>query len=1113
LNVYGDARITGLVTASNISVTNLNIGLATVTTLNIGITSITSGVITATSGVVTYYGDGSNLLNLPTSQWIDVDPGLGFTSIYAAGNVGIATSSPVFPLQVGNNPLVVSSGIGINSTGDIYTAGIVTALSFSGSGSNLASLNASNVTSGTLSTSFFPANITLSGIITASTFVGSGASLTNINANNITSGTLSTSRFPSDIAISGIITATTFVGNLTGTATTATTISSSGTISVTSVNSGFTSTGIATITEALYVVGFPAKVGVGTTTQPEADIEVNKTGISSIRVISGNNVATIGIGRSAEVRTGNTNTFYTYSTPSSLDVINSTTGNVNNYLNYGTPGFGTGSFYWIYGQNPSNPIMSLTYNGNLGIGITNPPSKLYVVGNSYITGVTTINSNLNVSGDITVDNITINGSIIGAGITGSLGITTLSRLGISTNSISGNSYEFFVGGDPVFGPGVAITATGIRASGNIQASNLTVTNASVTNINSTGIVTSLQFKIPGGTSSQFLKANGSIDSSTYITAGTGSIVNADVNINAAIGARKVSFIQPPSNSSGTAILGVARTLTSKLEEVVSVKDFGAVGNGVADDTLAIQKTFDWLAQRQVDTGIPGPYGHVHFPQGIYRLTSYVNVYGYVTITGTGTGYIMGSVLRQETADTDIFRFYSNFLDLGLGVNVEGLIFEHMDGDGSNTGTGVALKFPRIAAHYPPFNGQVMSSASHYIRDCRYGALYRFGKFAEFEGGGDILIQGCMIDVCRGAEAIKFGTLAEVGEVRLTDNCFYSANSSINIVRGSDIVIANNIFTQQEVQGGSAIKLRSSGTITPGDIKGIVIANNVFRTHYRCLEIDGSAINVLYANNSHTTCLDYPIVVEGNQPLRRLKFTNNRFNVANNFVDPAGEIPLTTYSRSHIINITSSTSLANTEILDNRIDANNVGVVTSFFNDAGSSSYLGSGMTLRNNIIERNGASITGSYLTYVPASADELVVNSQRTFSGLPSAQPMFYFEPGGLSPEESVTFDVDYEVRCLSSVNLGTRVGKVTAAMLRLNQAGPATTQGVITELVGIADDYNGSGGANLPIVQFTFTYSPNPSFNVTVTWPAYASTSTIVTCKAHSFRSTGSVIIKSAT
>jgi len=55
---------------------------------------------------------------------------------------------------------------------------------------------------------------------------------------------------------------------------------------------------------------------------------------------------------------------------------------------------------------------------------------------------------------------------------------------------------------------------------------------------------------------------------------------------------------------------VQRTVQSKLRDVVSVKDFGAVGDGVADDTAAIQ------------AAINASYGHRLFlPRGLYKLTS------------------------------------------------------------------------------------------------------------------------------------------------------------------------------------------------------------------------------------------------------------------------------------------------------------------------------------------------------------------------------------------------------------------------------------------------------------------------------------------------------------
>ena len=126
-----------------------------------GIVSISNGVITSrTPGeVVTYFGDGVNLLNLPTSQWIDIDPGLGFTSIYAQGPVGVSTNDPRFDFQVGGPPFgfrgspINQNGVGINSAGNIFATGIVSVTGttgFAGTGTQLRALNASELTVGAI---------------------------------------------------------------------------------------------------------------------------------------------------------------------------------------------------------------------------------------------------------------------------------------------------------------------------------------------------------------------------------------------------------------------------------------------------------------------------------------------------------------------------------------------------------------------------------------------------------------------------------------------------------------------------------------------------------------------------------------------------------------------------------------------------------------------------------------------------------------------------------------------------------------------------------------------------------------------------------------------------
>ncbi len=57
---------------------------------------------------------------------------------------------------------------------------------------------------------------------------------------------------------------------------------------------------------------------------------------------------------------------------------------------------------------------------------------------------------------------------------------------------------------------------------------------------------------------------------------------------------------------------VARTVQGKLREAVSVSDFGAVGNGVADDTAAIQTAI---------TAVKNTSKQLFFPAGSYRVTS------------------------------------------------------------------------------------------------------------------------------------------------------------------------------------------------------------------------------------------------------------------------------------------------------------------------------------------------------------------------------------------------------------------------------------------------------------------------------------------------------------
>lgn len=96
------------------------------------------------------------------------------------------------------------------------------------------------------------------------------------------------------------------------------------------------------------------------------------------------------------------------------------------------------------------------------------------------------------------------------------------------------------------------------------------------------------------------------------------------------------------NGGSTPVGAVNRPINEKLQDTVSVKDFGAIGDGVADDTDAIQAA--------LNAAFTVGGGGVYVPTGTYKITSPLIVRSNISLYGDGASsviYNTASVLPPE----------------------------------------------------------------------------------------------------------------------------------------------------------------------------------------------------------------------------------------------------------------------------------------------------------------------------------------------------------------------------------------------------------------------------------------------------------------------------------
>lgn len=271
---------------------------------------------------------------------------------------------------------------------------------------------------------------------------------------------------------------------------------------------------------------------------------------------------------------------------------------------------------------------------------------------------------------------------------------------------------------------------------------------------------------------------------------------AQLNSSSAADSTQISYTAPYSTA-------VATNVNAKLGQYVSVKDFGAVGNGTVDDTAAIQAAID---------AVKTSYGAaVYFPPGRYKITSSIKVpTKTISLYGSGADTSIIEALSCDgieitvpstDRDTQFFQDFSLIGAPGSTANWTAITSTLPSGGTSGTDSRDGLHFLRLKL-YNWNKGFVISDTWEWsIQLCKIQKVTNPIELKTYSMVGRILNNFMVFedgDSFGGtADAYAINLLGPVTEgILIQNNQFFGFKRALNADSNSNNVYIT--FTQNDV---------------------------------------------------------------------------------------------------------------------------------------------------------------------------------------------------------------------------------------------------------------------------------------------------------------------------
>jgi polygalacturonase len=403
------------------------------------------------------------------------------------------------------------------------------------------------------------------------------------------------------------------------------------------------------------------------------------------------------------------------------------------------------------------------------------------------------------------------------------------------------------------------------------------------------------------------------------------------------------------NQGGTG--AVDRTAQVKLQESVSVKDFGAVGDGVADDTVNIQAAID--AVNSVGGGI------VNVPVGTYM----VNAATYVNMKANVTLFIArGAELKAITNNLAVYSVVR-----ATNVNNWSIV-----GNGKITGE----------------------------RTTHTGSTGEGGEGITVFGCENFIIDGLTIQDGWG-DGIYIGGNSTVNQSRAftIQNCYLNNNrrNNISVTAGKDFSIINNRITNANGTAPEAGIDLEPNPSDAWDVEDAIVSNNIVWANngsgITCSAIyHGNTIisnNVVHGNGDNgiaSFTSQAPVIITDN-----LSFENSglgiRLSGALSFDQFNSSINGNTVHNNGESGILISSNIQSCSVTGNIVYENDEhGIVLD--RDTGGTMF---GIQVTNNYVHSNSQSANDTYDNIkLVTGANTTIIQNNRLWKGLKTNKPKY---------------------------------------------------------------------------------------------------------------------------